>query len=83
MTDPALTECEKCGGTLKKILYPVGISFKGDGFYVTDYKGAGKEPKVESASTEAKAESKPTEAKTEAKPTETKSETKATETKTT
>ena len=25
-------------------MYPVGIAFKGEGFYVTDYKGAGKEP---------------------------------------
>ena len=36
MSDAALTTCEKCGGTLKKILYPVGISFKGEGFYVND-----------------------------------------------
>jgi putative FmdB family regulatory protein len=46
MTDDPLTACEKCGGKLKKLLYPVGISFKGEGFYVTDYKGAGKDPKA-------------------------------------
>lgn len=37
MTDPALTTCDECGGTLKKVLYPVGIQFKGSGFYVNDY----------------------------------------------
>ncbi len=37
MTDPALTACESCGGAVKKVLYPVGLSFKGSGFYVNDY----------------------------------------------
>ena len=35
--DDALTTCDKCGGTLRKRIYPVGISFKGSGFYVNDY----------------------------------------------
>src|SRR5258706_4290572 len=43
MTAEPLTECPKCHGKLSKVLYPVGISFKGSGFYTTDYKGAGKE----------------------------------------
>ena len=43
MTDDPLTECEKCGGTLRKVLHPVAIHFKGSGFYTTDYgKGSGK-----------------------------------------
>ena len=37
MTDAALTACENCGGALKKLLYPVGIQFKGSGFYINDY----------------------------------------------
>src|SRR4028119_838663 len=37
MSDPALTACESCGGAVKKVLYPIGISFKGSGFYVNDY----------------------------------------------
>ena len=53
MTDPALTECEECGGPIKKILYPVGIAFKGSGFYVNDYKpGAGKSKAPAAASTD-------------------------------
>jgi putative FmdB family regulatory protein len=41
MSDQPLKECPKCQGKLNKILYPVGISFKGSGFYTTDY-GSGK-----------------------------------------
>jgi putative FmdB family regulatory protein len=43
MSDDPLTECEKCGGSLRKVLHPVAIHFKGSGFYTTDYgKGSGK-----------------------------------------
>jgi predicted nucleic acid-binding Zn ribbon protein len=38
ITEPALTQCESCEGPVRKILYPVGIAFKGEGFYVNDYK---------------------------------------------
>jgi putative FmdB family regulatory protein len=37
MTDDPLTTCEQCGGTLRKKIFPVGIAFKGSGFYVNDY----------------------------------------------
>jgi len=36
ISDPAIAECESCGGGVKKIIYPVGIQFKGSGFYVND-----------------------------------------------
>ncbi len=71
ITDPRLTECEECNGPVKKIIYPVGIAFKGDGFYINDSKK------------EAPSKSKPT-AETESKPAETKTEiaeTTTTETK--
>jgi putative FmdB family regulatory protein len=42
ISDEPLATCPKCQGKLSKMLYPVGISFKGSGFYTTDYKGAGK-----------------------------------------
>src|SRR5215813_1843892 len=35
-TDPPLTTCEQCGGTLRKVIHPVGIVFKGSGWYITD-----------------------------------------------
>jgi putative FmdB family regulatory protein len=43
MSDEPLTECEECGGPLRKVLHPVAIHFKGSGFYTTDYgKGSGR-----------------------------------------
>ena len=43
MSDDPLDECEQCGGTLRKVLHPVAIHFKGSGFYTTDYgKGSGR-----------------------------------------
>ncbi|HXT87924.1 MAG TPA: FmdB family zinc ribbon protein [Trebonia sp.] len=35
-TDDALTVHEDCGGRLRKVFSPVGIVFKGSGFYRTD-----------------------------------------------
>ena len=35
-TDDPLTTCEVCGGSLRKVYSPVGIVFKGSGFYRTD-----------------------------------------------
>ena len=52
MSDAPLTECIECGATVQKVLQPVGISFKGSGFYSTDYndkKGPKEEPKKAAA----------------------------------
>jgi putative FmdB family regulatory protein len=35
-TDEPLTVCAACGGRLRKVFSPVGIVFKGSGFYHTD-----------------------------------------------
>jgi putative FmdB family regulatory protein len=40
-TDDALTVHEDCGGRLRKVFSPVGIVFKGSGFYRTDSRGSG------------------------------------------
>jgi len=37
ITDAPLTTCESCGGVLQRLLFPVGIVFKGPGFHVNDY----------------------------------------------
>jgi putative FmdB family regulatory protein len=79
MTDDPLTTCPKCQGKLTKVLYPVGISFKGSGFYTTDYKDSSKSSEQSSSngvapSKEGSSDSKP-EAKSESKP-ETKSDSK-------
>ena len=42
-TEPSLTVCPACGGTLRKVFSAVGVVFKGSGFYRTDSRsGAGK-----------------------------------------
>src|ERR1700738_5493470 len=41
MSDAPLKVCPKCGGVLRKLLYPVGVQFKGSGFYTTDYRNGG------------------------------------------
>ncbi len=35
-SDPPLTTCPHCGGSLRKVFSSVGIVFKGSGFYKTD-----------------------------------------------
>ena len=38
-SDPALTRCPECNKkTLRKVYTPVGIVFKGSGFYSTDHR---------------------------------------------
>jgi putative FmdB family regulatory protein len=40
-SDAPLTTCPSCSGALKKVFSPVGISFKGSGFYKTDSRSSG------------------------------------------
>lgn len=37
MSDEPLTVCPVCGGTIRRVLFPAGIVFKGSGFYKTDH----------------------------------------------
>jgi putative FmdB family regulatory protein len=39
-SDAPLTECPACGGLLRKVFSPVGVVFKGSGFYRTDSRGS-------------------------------------------
>ena len=36
MLEDGPTECERCGGPLRRVFHPTGIIFKGGGFYKTD-----------------------------------------------
>ena len=66
ITDPPITECVECGAPVKKILYPVGIAFKGSGFYVNDYAPSGGSSKKSSSEGDsAPAATASTETKTE------------------
>ena len=51
-TDDPLTVHEDCGGRLRKVFSPVGIVFKGSGFYRTDSRkgSTASEPAASSAS---------------------------------
>ena len=45
LSEDPLASCIECGAPVRKVLHPVGISFKGSGFYSTDYsKKCPKEP---------------------------------------
>jgi putative FmdB family regulatory protein len=62
--DPPLDTCPHCGGKLRKLYSPVGIVFKGSGFYSTDSKkAAGGKPKKEGKKAETKSEGKSSESK--------------------
>jgi putative FmdB family regulatory protein len=39
-TDDPLTECPVCAGALRKVYSPVGVMFKGSGFYRNDSRAA-------------------------------------------
>ena len=81
-TEDALTECPKCGGSLRKLFGNVGISFKGTGFYKNDHgsrSSSGDSNGAPDSKSDTKADTK-SESKSDSK-SDTKSETKS-ETKT-
>jgi putative FmdB family regulatory protein len=39
MSEASLTECPECSGHIHRVMQPVGVIFKGSGFYVTDNRG--------------------------------------------
>lgn len=40
-SDTAEVHCPRCGASAKRVFTPVGVHFKGSGFYNTDYKHCG------------------------------------------
>jgi putative FmdB family regulatory protein len=63
MSDAPFKTCQVCGGALRKMLYPVGVQFKGSGFYTTDYRNgdsrSGSKGSDSASGPEGKSESKP------------------------
>jgi putative FmdB family regulatory protein len=62
ITESPLKECPVCEGLVRRVITPVGVVFKGTGFYVTDNRngshGKGKsEKKSEGEGTETKSSS--------------------------
>ena len=72
ITEPALDACPNGHqGTVKRVMQPVAVAFRGEGFHINDYapKSGGSETKgSETKGSETKTEDKPVEAKAEAKP---------------
>ena len=65
-SDATLTECPACGGVLRKVFSPVGVTFNGGGFYRTDSRAT---PKAAGGSSDSSGSSStPAPAKTESKP---------------
>lgn len=69
MSDDPLKDCPKCGGSLRRVLFPPAVVYKGSGFYVTDYKqgGRGSGSSSDSAPESSAASNASKETKTEAK----------------
>ncbi len=85
MKDDPVATCPECKGAVKRLLYPVGIVFKGTGWYINDSRPAEKTEKSETAPKDEKGETKTQstgDAKTDSKP-EATTESKPAETKTT
>lgn len=50
-SEDALTVCPQCGGSVRRVIQPVGVVFKGSGWYINDSrKGSGSESKREKSS---------------------------------
>lgn len=79
-SDAPLTRCPECNKkSLRKVYTPVGIVFKGSGFYATDNRSpSGSRSHTDHTSTEKKS----TDGEGTAAPAEKKAETKAADTKT-
>lgn len=83
VSDEPIKVCPTCGGETRRLIFPVGIIFKGSGFYCTDNRGgnvsspksSGKSGDTEKAATgsaDASSEKKAEEPKSEAKKSESK-----------
>ena len=59
MTADGPSVCGRCGGELRRVLYPAGIIFKGSGFYRTDSRASGGSGASGASSGSGSASSKP------------------------
>jgi putative FmdB family regulatory protein len=59
MTDGPVGTCPECGGEVHRLIHPVGVIFKGKGFYVTDNRKAKSSTAIPTSKEESKDESKP------------------------
>jgi putative FmdB family regulatory protein len=66
--DPVLTRCPECNKkSLRKVYTPVGIVFKGSGFYATDHRSPSGSTDRSPKSSDAETKSEPAKVSTEKK----------------
>lgn len=53
ITDEPIALCPVCGGPVHRVIYPVGLVFKGGGFYKTDNRSASGEASATTTATAA------------------------------
>ena len=80
-SDDPLRECPSCGGLVRRVIQPVGIVFKGSGWYITDSRKASTDGKSEQTSDAAKTDAKSEPAATKTDGVDQKPATDATKTK--
>ena len=66
-SDDPLSECPVCGSAIRKVITPVGIVFKGSGFYVTDNKNGKASASLNGSGPSSENKTKETEKKVESK----------------
>jgi putative FmdB family regulatory protein len=59
MKDAPLTRCPQCEGSIKRLLYPVGVVFKGSGWYINDSRKPEKDSGGDAPAGDAKSDSAP------------------------
>jgi putative FmdB family regulatory protein len=67
-SDEPLTVCPKCEGQIRRVINPVGVVFKGSGFYVTDSRN-GKKSSLVNGKSQTEEKSETTEKKSDDKST--------------
>jgi len=67
-SDQPVRECPNCGHTVRRIIQPAGIVFKGSGWHVTDYKRGGKGANSDATAAETSTNGDTAPAQTDAKP---------------
>ncbi|MHB9035456.1 MAG: FmdB family zinc ribbon protein [Armatimonadota bacterium] len=59
MSEEPLKECPECKGKIARLLFPVGVVFKGSGFHVNDYPSSKSSATAPDAKEDSKPETKP------------------------
>lgn len=70
--------CKFCGGEVRRVFHPVGIVFKGSGFYATDARNSSNESRMPQAKETKSEDKKPEEAPKEKSKEDTKKKTEKT-----